>query len=103
MKLKIGCDTYTVETVDKLGIWGQCFTSKRLIKIDKHISAKDRTITIFHESVHAMISAYGLHVPEEIEEMVVRIIENAICKFFQDNPAFGRQMIKYLSQRKQQV
>jgi hypothetical protein len=83
--LKILGATFRVEVCDLEDpatevLFGTCDVDKRVIRINKNVSAADARKTLFHESLHAALGIAGLDhsLPGPLEESVVVCLENAM-------------------------
>lgn len=63
------------------GLHGDCNVSDKLIRIHQNLTKDEALSTLFHEAIHGAlgISALNEMLSENLEEAIVRLIENAFA------------------------
>lgn len=89
-KLKIGYQTYKVESWDRAtaataGRLGECDKLNAIIRVDDTFGPIETRNTFIHELLHACYTAGGLEVGDS-EERIVTVLANQLCQVIQDNP-----------------
>jgi len=88
MEIKIAGLTYQIlelPSEDMQGRIGFADFNKQLIGIGKEFTEQTKKIAIYHEIMHILSDAYGLHLTEE----QVKIGTHALIAFIADNPSFA--------------
>lgn len=73
---------------------GQSDFDKRLIHIKEKMNPEQTARTIFHEVCHGILDEYGARLNKDIEEKVVRAIENGFAAFAKDHQKLFIEIIK---------
>lgn len=85
-KVKIGCFTYEVVSVDIVNKFnpskGEIDYIKKIIKLDETMTESDRRETILHEVIHGIDHFLEI----ELEEEQVRKIGRGLAMVLLDNP-----------------
>ena len=74
---------FKVKVVKLKGVYGDCDTDKRVIRLDSSLSKSDRERTLFHEAIHAALRVSGfaeLLSDEKQEEALTVMLENAFSR-----------------------
>ncbi len=98
MDIRVGHDTYKIVYKD-IAEWGICFTDKKEIWIKKSATKRQKVLTKLHEAIHAVVAAYGIDhtLPDEMEEIYVRVLEVGIAKMIIDNKQFSKELLEELT------
>jgi len=90
-RVKIGPISYTIEEVSNLrnteGTWlyGEINYHEFVIRLSEDNTHESRFVTLWHETLHAIETAYGL----ELSEDEVTALATAIAQVLQDNPGLN--------------
>lgn len=104
--LRIGSHVYPVKLIDSNVSFGYSvhadFRSRPRIEINRNADARARMVTLLHEAMHCIFREYGVREfckTEHGEEGMARLLESAVAQLFIQNPAFGRELIRALTER----
>lgn len=71
--------TFKVNVSNLKGLYGDCDTHSKVIRIHQGLDINQARITLFHEAIHASfaISGHSYCLSDEQEEGIVRMLEHA--------------------------
>jgi hypothetical protein len=67
---------------------------KQTILIEEGQTLDNECDTLLHEVLHQLIAAYGVHLPDDMEEWVCATLGGALFAHVRDNPDFWRYIFK---------